>query len=330
MNIKSIYYEITSQCNSQCIYCYNNSSSSGVNLDYDLVVNTIEEAHFLGAESIVFSGGEPSLHPRLADLVRMSKKIGYCSIGVLTNGSGFNDYQLQVIKDSNCYIQISCDSSDPEVLSVLRPGIPLSKLTKTCKQLSDINIEVSLRCTINKMNAYSLEELIDFAKRLKIKTVSFSWMMIAGRALNNVEKTALSHDDIQYVVNKTKQLEASLGDQIRIVPINIPLCEMRYFLNPEYNIHITSMGDVHLCSGLKSKEYIVGNIHTKSLKTIFQSKHVSTKKKVLESYYKKYCSNCSTKAYCGGICPAFLTSDNKISAFCQYTRKMYQQLVSNL
>ena len=76
-----LWLEVTGRCNLRCVHCY---SASGPEGDHGTMSGadwrrTIEEAAALGAERVQFIGGEPTLHPDLASLVRHALS---CGLGV--------------------------------------------------------------------------------------------------------------------------------------------------------------------------------------------------------------------------------------------------------
>jgi len=69
------------QCNYNCIYCYSDSDAKE-GLTTNDWFKVIDEAKEIGIKGIIFSGGEPLLHPDLYSLLRyVVKKI--CKFGYL-------------------------------------------------------------------------------------------------------------------------------------------------------------------------------------------------------------------------------------------------------
>jgi MoaA/NifB/PqqE/SkfB family radical SAM enzyme len=79
--LRFLWLEVTGRCNLRCVHCYNASGPEG---DHGTMTSTdwrnvIEEAATLGVENVQFIGGEPTLHPDLASLVRHALN---CGLGV--------------------------------------------------------------------------------------------------------------------------------------------------------------------------------------------------------------------------------------------------------
>src|SRR5262245_43088302 len=79
--LRFLWLEVTGRCNLRCVHCYNASGPEGehgtmTSTDWR---NVSEEAATLGVENVQFIGGEPTLHPDLASLVRCALD---CGLGV--------------------------------------------------------------------------------------------------------------------------------------------------------------------------------------------------------------------------------------------------------
>ena len=61
--LKEVKIELTNKCSRNCKHCSSNATSSIGNLkvlDFEDVSRIIKEAKLMGADTIVFTGGEPS------------------------------------------------------------------------------------------------------------------------------------------------------------------------------------------------------------------------------------------------------------------------------
>ena len=89
-DLSFLWLEITAKCNLLCSHCYAESGPRGDlhgNMAYGDWTRVIDEAAELGCRSVQFIGGEPTLHPRLADLVDHANHRGFDFIEVQTNAT---------------------------------------------------------------------------------------------------------------------------------------------------------------------------------------------------------------------------------------------------
>lgn len=78
--------EIGNVCNYSCSYCHPSSHNGNLWLEYDSLVNFIDEVSKEKYVIIVLSGGEPTLYPRIDDILKhLRRELIYLTI--TTNGS---------------------------------------------------------------------------------------------------------------------------------------------------------------------------------------------------------------------------------------------------
>jgi MoaA/NifB/PqqE/SkfB family radical SAM enzyme len=77
-NRKKHWVRCVTACNSKCLFCLDADTPRNVYLPEDEVkadlLRGIEE---LGADKVIISGGEVSLHPKFIEFIRYAKSIGY-------------------------------------------------------------------------------------------------------------------------------------------------------------------------------------------------------------------------------------------------------------
>jgi uncharacterized radical SAM superfamily Fe-S cluster-containing enzyme len=79
--------EITHDCNLSCSYCFAGSGPGGEQLPFEHMVDLLETVRKEGGtRPIQFSGGEPTVHDCLPDLVERAREMGFEHIEVNTNG----------------------------------------------------------------------------------------------------------------------------------------------------------------------------------------------------------------------------------------------------
>ncbi|MGW0902911.1 radical SAM protein [Streptomyces sp. NPDC002853] len=81
-----LWLELTAKCQLECAHCYADSGPWGTHgmMTREDWVRVIDEAHDLGVRTILFIGGEPTLHPHLGDLIERAVRPGV-EVRVLTN-----------------------------------------------------------------------------------------------------------------------------------------------------------------------------------------------------------------------------------------------------
>ncbi|MFO7496954.1 MAG: radical SAM protein, partial [Desulfobacterales bacterium] len=97
-NATNLFFHILTRCNLRCRHCYINPAQHGRE---SLSLATINRWLALFADksqttNVIFLGGEPTLHPDLAQAVQSARRLGYHSVTIDTNGYLFHDILARV------------------------------------------------------------------------------------------------------------------------------------------------------------------------------------------------------------------------------------------
>ncbi len=188
--------DITNRCNLNCPICFANANHQGriVEYSYDEIVTIMQ--HFIDqrpyhAAIAQFSGGEPTLHPRIIDILRKAKEMGFQHRMLNTNGIRMAkslDF-CREIKEVDCgAIYLSWDASSsnsPEVYKKIR-GIDLTKLKhKTIDNCRQVGLDgIMLVVTVAKgCNDTEIGPIMEFAKQNNdvVAGVIFQPVSLCGR-----------------------------------------------------------------------------------------------------------------------------------------------------
>ncbi|OYT31473.1 hypothetical protein B6U93_03510, partial [Candidatus Woesearchaeota archaeon ex4484_78] len=72
--LNSVYWEITSTCNFQCLHCYNSVSENSLQIKNKLnAFQTVDILAESGVIDILFTGGEPFMRTDLFDIIKYAK-----------------------------------------------------------------------------------------------------------------------------------------------------------------------------------------------------------------------------------------------------------------
>lgn len=214
--------DITNRCNLNCPICFANSNRVGriVEYSYDEVHRIMK--HFVDqrpnfAAIAQFSGGEPTLHPRIIDILKDAKDIGFPHRMLNTNGIRIaKDLDFtRKIKEVDCgATYLSFDGIQPETYKKIR-GLDISK-TKL-KALENMRIAkldgVMLVQTICKgINDHEVENVLKFAHDNNdiIAGVIYQPVSLCGRvAIEDLMKMRYTNSDL------LAEVERATGGQIK-------------------------------------------------------------------------------------------------------------------
>jgi len=170
---------VTNVCNATCDFCNYAKDKTFVTdhkwLDFDRACRALDILHGRGIRYLTFSGGEPLLHPRMADLVGEAGRRGMRP-SIVTNGSALTERNIEELAAKGLRtLFISVDAADAEAHERNR-GLP-----KVCAKIAHANdllkahgIKTIASVTINRL-IDDFADLFDFLKTLGFETVTFTY-----------------------------------------------------------------------------------------------------------------------------------------------------------
>ncbi|TMD58022.1 MAG: radical SAM protein [Chloroflexi bacterium] len=226
--------EVNSGCNLDCPLCFANSGThlakTGFELTYEQVDFMLDR--FVEAEGqpevIQFSGGEPTLHPRLLDFVALAQRKGISYVMINTNGIriAHDDRLLEGIARLRPHVYLQFDGFEPRTNELLRgrPGLIEDKL-RALDRLAAADVRVVLVAAIERgVNEHEVGRIVEFGLRHPaVFGVNFQ---PAFRAQRHLDADPLSRMTIPDVLRALETQSAGLLklDDFVPVPCCMPTC----------------------------------------------------------------------------------------------------------
>lgn len=268
-----ISLELTSKCNLNCIYCYNEFLSYNEEMDYKILIERLEEWIDLGLIGVELTGGEPFLYSHLKDLVEFCTK-NLKSVGILTNGTILNDewinYFVKVKEKTGTDIlfAISLDASSPETFSKITGSYKFHHVINSIKSLSSKGFKVRVGTVISPYNFKELEEIVKLSIENGAYKITWSSVLPFGKG-----KELAWTKDVQFfkeaqkierdVYNKYKNFiayfEQDLWDQINTL-VNCGIGHKNVVVSPNGYIRpcLLLPPDFKTCKNCNFKYYCKG------------------------------------------------------------------------
>lgn len=182
--------EITDRCNLTCPICYAESSPTHgrhrtlaeVERMLDIIVENEGEP-----DVVQISGGEPTIHPQLFEILDAAKRRPIKHLMLNTNGlriandPGFAERLAEYLPDFEVYLQF--DSFKPAALACLRGQDLLKVREKAIENLNRANLSTTLVVTLQKgLNDDEIGAITEFALQQKcVRGITFQPTQVAGR-----------------------------------------------------------------------------------------------------------------------------------------------------
>jgi radical S-adenosyl methionine domain-containing protein 2 len=201
MLIETVNLHVNSMCNLRCAYCFGAFPADHGGLDGEAWRRIIEQLPGEGVRRVTFSGGEPTLFPPLAEIIRHAKRVGL-QTSIVTNGARLTDDMLAHLD----MIGITLDSQHAETnMRLGRRGVrgmpyhrhvmDVASRVRAAGKLLKLNTVV---CSLNVQE--NMVELIARIHPFKWKPLQFA--AIAGGNDITASWLAVSEEEFQAFVRR--------------------------------------------------------------------------------------------------------------------------------
>jgi len=206
-----VVWNVTRRCNLRCVHCYSHSKDQkyGGELSHEEGLRLIDDLAAFGVPVLLFSGGEPLMHPRIFDLVGHARKQGLRAV-LSTNGTLITDETAQRLKDLDLsYVGVSLDGL--RATNDRFRGIEgaFERALEGIGNCQRAGIKVGLRFTINRRNVADVAGIFDLLVSEGIPRVCFYHLVYAGRGSELIDED-LSHEQtrqvVDLIIDRTRQL----------------------------------------------------------------------------------------------------------------------------
>lgn len=173
-------FQITERCGLGCPQCYASSVIEGQDASWDDMVLAVEQMRAAGVCQVALGGGEPVLHPRLADFLRLVRDSGMVP-NMTTTGIGMTAEQARSIKENCGAIAMSLEGVGAKFALRRKQGFEAFK--KQVLKFIELEIPLVLQVTVSRGNFEHLDEIVEYCASVSpLYGVVFLAHKPAGRA----------------------------------------------------------------------------------------------------------------------------------------------------
>jgi MoaA/NifB/PqqE/SkfB family radical SAM enzyme len=261
---KLLQVESSLECNLECVMCpWTELRSEAARMSWETFTRIAE--YFPLTQGVDFTGGgEPTTHPRLADMVRVAKEAG-CEVGFSSNGtmldSGLAESLVSLDQD---WISFSVDAATAETYERIRQGAEFETVMRNIETLRDIKIarhsqapKMMLVFVMMRENFHELPIYVELAHELGIEQIIFKNLDVILKDGDD-ERRLFSHEGrplagVEPVMVEAQQRAQRLGIGLRLYalqPQELTICEH----DPLHNLFFNWAGYVSPCITLSYAE----------------------------------------------------------------------------
>ncbi len=229
---KVLDIKIGYQCNNRCFFCAQGHKRDKCTFrDKEEIKKELKDTR-AGRSSVVFTGGEPTVHPDFLHLVGYARELDYKSIQIQTNGRmfGYKKFCLDAIRigGGSAVIEFSpsLHGHKAELHDYLTcaPG-SFDQTVQGIKNLKALGQRVITNSVINSANYRHLPDLAKLLVKLGVDQFQFAFVHIVGTARENKKWIVPKKSDAMPYVKKGLEIGKKAGKKVTTEAI--PYCLMQ-------------------------------------------------------------------------------------------------------
>jgi cyclic pyranopterin phosphate synthase len=208
--IRYLRISITDHCNFRCLYCMPEDiifRKSSDLMQFDEILFFVRMFASLGFDKYRLTGGEPTLHPRLVDLVHgIAQTPGVSSLLMTTNGVLLESLAQPLAQAGLQRVNISLDTIDPVKFHYLTRRGDIETVWRGIKAAEEAGL-LPIKINMVVMDRYNLDEVVHLASLTKERPwqVRFIEMMPFDNTKDIQAESIVTAPEIQ------ARVEADLG-----------------------------------------------------------------------------------------------------------------------
>lgn len=220
-----VIWNITRTCNLHCAHCYASSKDETYpgELSTDQAKEVLRDLASYNVPVVLFSGGEPTIRPDLAELIAYANELNGLNPLISTNGTLLTKEMVKRLGDVGLKrVGISMDGMEA-VHDKFRGSRGSWRLSLNgIRNSIEAGMRVSLRVTVTKQNVDELPKLFDLAEAEGIPRVCVYHLAYAGRG-EKLLRFDLDHGArrkmVDYVFQRTIDSYAS-GHKLEVLTVD--------------------------------------------------------------------------------------------------------------
>jgi MoaA/NifB/PqqE/SkfB family radical SAM enzyme len=195
----------TSYCNARCHFCVVLDKLNDPHhiMGDEEIYRALDQARAEGSTEVGYSGGEPSIDPRIVDIVKYAKKIGFTRQSMNTNGIKFKqkDFCREIVEAGLTQIDFSIHGDTDELHNglVSRKGA-LAAIREACSNLQALQREyrflLSGTIVVARSNHTRLRQICELFTELGLTSTRLKYAYEANMSFETVIEQVAPYEDV--------------------------------------------------------------------------------------------------------------------------------------
>lgn len=187
------WVRLTYDCNDRCIFCLDSHTHDGTNRDREEIRAQILDGKRKGAQRLILSGGEPTIHPDFVKFVKLGSLAGYRKVQTVTNGRMFAypDFLKRSLDAGLSEITFSIHGPNAKVHDALvgTKGAFEQEVHGLHNAMADGRPIINIDVCVNKGNVKVLPDILETFIGMGVKEFDLLHVIPFGRAYTEGKET---------------------------------------------------------------------------------------------------------------------------------------------
>lgn len=323
---KTLFLEITNQCNYRCKHCYNCSGEFGIKeISLGELKKILLDFVVHGIDSVVLSGGEALLHTKVWEFLELIQWYGL-QITLLTNGKLLNETNINNLKKYNVYIQISLDGGTEKTNDFIRQSGSFADVISALDILKKQNYleNVSINTVLCHQNQGEIGDIVNICDKYPVSVLGFSLLNNMGQAPKN--NLAIKDNELLEAIKIINNIDDTIHTNVKQIDVTkkcrFSTLEKEIFLTPVVDVY----GNLYACEFLRDPMFSIGNVFEERLDDILVNDAI---KRILlliniRRHFISKCHQCGISSSCLSGCIVQNINNNYFEPqYCSYMKKSF-------
>ncbi|HJQ71627.1 MAG TPA: radical SAM protein [Blastocatellia bacterium] len=330
--LETVYWICTQACNLRCTYCYQDATVSRPNeLSTDEGKDLVDQVVEAGAQTFIFTGGEPFTRRDLLEVASYSRSRGLRT-NAITNGHYITRNNIKDVAEIFDTVTISLDHGVPEHHDTNRGKGSWLRAVNGIDLLLEAGVSVDVNSVLSRFGLKDVKELLKFARKRPIGQLRIIPQFPMGRAAS-ARADELPPAEVMGLNDQLHQASCDLEEgEARVSPEGT-YSSKRIIRNHcgagLSEVSVDPEGWVYPCKLLQYEKFKTHNVRNQRLIDIFNQHPVLRQLRGNVANTMHPCKTCIIKNHCGGGCRGihFSFTQEYIEAhplFCAYLRSTFE------
>lgn len=309
-----VVWEVTYKCNAKCIHCGSDclSEEKPYQLSTAECLDIIQDLEYIGAKTVILSGGEPLLRQDIGALAAALNRANI-RVGIISNGLALNESTIKLVKAMDLAgFGMSLDAGCAYMHDYIRGRAgTFDNLIKGIKLLQANGVEPSIVTTVHKLNFSQLPKIRELLMSLGVRLWQIQYADFIGRMPKEAMLTECQFLELSKFILDTKVNYACYFDIVTGADVMGYVSDYAQQLQGKwYGCHagikalgLGSDGCVRGCLSLQRDEFIEGYTTERPLREIWEDPNSFKYNRRFDcEMLTGYCKECIYAAICKGGC----------------------------